>query len=131
MPPFVLDTTPIEILDYDVEVFPDGKAARVIWTTDVPGTSQVEYGPTSFYDQMVSDGTLKMNHVLTLQSLVPETLYHFQITSVDQFGNPISTNDLTFSTRASTGIMSDDFALCGGLNEAVWEWVDPLQDSSY
>ncbi|MEZ4515548.1 MAG: hypothetical protein R3C44_01485 [Chloroflexota bacterium] len=128
---FVLDTTPIEILNYEVIVSGNGQAAQVHWTTDVPGTSQVEYGLDEFYDQIVSDGTLKTDHVLTLQGLQSEMLYHFQITSQDQYGNPAITDDLTFSTRSTTGLVSDDFAMCGGLNQGLWQWVDPLNDATY
>jgi regulation of enolase protein 1 (concanavalin A-like superfamily) len=128
---FIPDTTPIEIIDHDVQVFPGGKLARVTWTTDVPGSSLVDYGLTPFYEVGdESNATLKTQHVIDLQDLEPEKLYYYQITSVDQYGNAVTVQD-QFSTRAITGIVSDDFALCGGLNPSVWSWVDPLGDSSY
>lgn len=128
---FVPDTTPIEILEYEVEILPGSMAARVIWTTDVPGTSRVDFGEDAFYGDLATSTELKTEHALILQPLEVETLYHFQITSIDSQGNAISTPDDTFVTRTTTGLVSDDFSACGDLNPAIWEWVDPIGDSSY
>ncbi len=128
---FVPDTTPIEIIDYEVEVLPGSMAARVTWETDVPGTSRVDFGDDAFYGDFVSDSELKTSHALILQPLEVETLYHFQITSIDSKGNAVSSTDDTFVTRTVTGIVSDDFSACGDLNPALWEWVDPIGDSNY
>ena len=126
---FQVDTTPIEILDYSVEVF-GGTVAVVSWTTDVPGTSRVDYGETAFYeDGSESKDDLVTQHKLTLTGLKPETFYHFQIESRDEDGNSVLSDDLTFSTSSSSGLVSDDFSSCE-LNDR-WTFINPLNDGSY
>jgi hypothetical protein len=126
---FQVDTTPIEILDYDVEVF-GGTVAVVSWTTDVPGTSRVDFGESTFYESGTeTKDDLVTEHKLTLTGLKPETFYHFQIQSADEDGNIVTSDDLTFSTSASSGLASDDFSSCE-LGDR-WTWVNPLNDSNY
>jgi regulation of enolase protein 1 (concanavalin A-like superfamily) len=128
---FGIDNTPIEITEYSVDVFPGGTSAKVNWKTDVPGTSRVDFGLDEFYTLgTVTDDDLVKDHGLIITGLSPDTLYHFQITSVDAFGNSVSTDDDTFSTRRGDGVVSDDFSACGNLNPALWEFINPLGTSS-
>lgn len=125
---FVVDTTPIEIVSHDLELI--GTVAKVTWTTDVPGTSRVDYGITPFYELgTVTKDDLETEHDILLTSLQDETTYYYQITSVDQFGNQVQSEALTFSTSDSSSILSDDFSSCA--LQGVWTWVDPLSDSSH
>ena len=124
---FDVDTTPIEILSHSVEVH-GGTVAVVSWTTDVPGSSRVDYGQTpGLYEEGTeSKDELVTTHKITLTGLTPETFYHYQIGSVDEDGNPVLSEDLTFSTSAGSGLASDDFSSCQ-LN-GRWKWIDPLGD---
>lgn len=128
---FALDTTPIEIVSYEVKVQPGGTVALVTWITDVPGNSQVDYGetPDLYEGGSVSGEDFVTAHTLMLTGLTPETLYHFQITSADEADNEVKSDDLTFSTSASSGLMSDDFSACE--LDSRWVWADPLNDSDY
>ena len=126
---FEVDTTPIEILDYKVEVF-GGTVAVISWTTDVPGTSRIDYGETTFYEVGTeTKDDLVTSHKITLTGLKGETFYHFLIKSTDEDGNEVVSEDLTFSTSASSGLASDDFSSCE-LGDR-WTWVNPLNDSNY
>lgn len=126
---FEVDTTPIEILDYDIEVH-GGTVAVVSWTTDVPGTSRVDYGETTFYEGGTeAKDDLVTSHKITLTGLQAETFYHLQIISTDADGNEVHTEDLTFSTSASSGLASDDFSSCQ-LSDR-WKWVNPRGDGTY
>jgi len=126
---FVVDNTPIEIIAHDIEILPGGTLARVTWTTDVPGTSRVDYGETTFYEVgTVTEDDLVTEHEVVLTGLTPETFYHYQIISVDQFDNEVESADLTFSTSSSSGIFSDDFSMCT-LSDR-WTWIDPEGDST-
>ncbi|MBP6016428.1 MAG: DUF1349 domain-containing protein [Candidatus Promineofilum sp.] len=126
---FEVDTTPIEILNYDIEVH-GGTVAVVSWTTDVPGTSRVDYGETAFYEGGTeAKDDLVTSHKLTLSGLTAETFYHLQIISTDADGNEVQTPDLTFSTSISSGLASDDFSSCE-LSDR-WKWVDPLGDGAH
>ena len=125
---FAVDTTPIEIINPNIEVMPGGTLATVTWETDVPGTSVVDYGETVAYEiGTESKDTLETQHTVLLSGLTADTFYHVQITSVDQHGNSVSTEDMTFTTSNSSGIFSDDFSACA-LDDR-WTWVNPLSDS--
>ncbi len=124
---FGIDTTPIEISNPDVEVLPGGTTARVTWTTDVPGTSRVDYGEdVQYLGGNVTKDALVTAHEVVLTGLSPETFYHYKLTSEDAEGNIVESDDLSFSTSASSGIFSDDFAACEV--DSRWTWVNPLDD---
>lgn len=126
---FGIDTTPIEISNPDAEVLPGGTTARITWDTDVPGTSQVDYGEdVDYLDGPVTKDALVTKHEVILTGLSPETFYHYKLTSVDASGNIVESDDLTFSTSASSGIFSDDFAACAV--DSRWTFVNPLDDGS-
>ena len=126
---FIVDTTPIEITNPDVEVMPGGTLAKVTWQTDVPGNSQVDYGETTLYEGGTKIGAdFVTDHTILLSGLTPETFYHYQITSVDEEGHVVRTEDLTFTTGSSSGIFSDDFSACAV--DDRWTWINPTGDAS-
>jgi hypothetical protein len=76
-------------------------SVTISWTTDKSATSVINYGTTSGYGSTKSDTTLATSHSLTLDSLSTNTSYHYQVTSVDGFGNTVSTSDNTFATAST------------------------------
>lgn len=57
-------------------------SATIIWTTSVPATSQVEYGPTTSYGATTAlDTALVTNHSVMVSGLVPSTIYHYRVRS--------------------------------------------------
>src|SRR5439155_7969853 len=49
--------------------------ATIAWTTNEPGTSRVEYGPTTSYGSLTPlDSSLVTAHSVTLSALAPSTL---------------------------------------------------------
>jgi regulation of enolase protein 1 (concanavalin A-like superfamily) len=103
------------------------------WDTDETADSGVAYGLDSSYGSNAGDATLVTSHSVTLNSLSPNTLYHYQISSSDGSGNTASSGDLSFTTASSggspSGLVSDSFD--GGiLNTSLWTFVDPLGDSA-
>lgn len=76
--------------------------AVISWTTDKPGTSQVNFGATSAYgSSSLLDNTLVTTHSATLSGLLPSTLYHYQVQSADAAGSLGGSPDSTFTTSAS------------------------------
>ncbi len=69
--------------------------AYVVWETDVPSGSRVDYGPASSYGLSIRDDTAVTHHVLTVTGLSPGTTYHYRVTS----GSAVS-EDRTFTTYA-------------------------------
>jgi predicted nucleic acid-binding Zn ribbon protein len=86
--------------------------ATIIWNTDVPASSQIEYGRSSSYGFLApsdpkNDPTLGMSagttdHSILLSNLASNTTYHFRVRSKDTDGNEtVSTGDRTFKTKPS------------------------------
>ncbi|MEO5894995.1 MAG: LamG-like jellyroll fold domain-containing protein [Vicinamibacterales bacterium] len=76
-----------------------GSAATIIWATNEPATSLVDYGATISYGLSASDGGLVASHSLQLSALQPATTYHYRVTSADAAGNVTRSLDLTFTTN--------------------------------
>jgi hypothetical protein len=116
-----------------VSVAASGDAAVVSWTTDKPASSSVAFGVTSGYELgSVSDPALSTSHSVTVTGLSLDTTYHFQVTSVDEYGNSASSPDGTFATWSSTnptGVVSDDFNACA-VDAGVWTFVNPVGDGA-
>ncbi len=77
-------------------------SATIIWTTDKPTTSKVNYGLTSSYTtSTVKNNTLVTSHSVSLGGLSPSTPYHYQVESTAS-GNLTSVSaDQTFTTTAT------------------------------
>jgi hypothetical protein len=72
----------------------------VNWTTNVPATSQVQFGPNGYTSNTGMDGTLVTMHSVALIGLSPFTNYHYQVISQDATGNLSVSADATFPTFA-------------------------------
>ncbi|MBN1422345.1 MAG: DNRLRE domain-containing protein [Planctomycetes bacterium] len=93
------DETPPAISGVEVVDVTD-TSARIIWTTNEPADSLVDYGLDADYGTQARDGTRVTEHSVLLSDLSPETTYHFRVTSSDAAGNGASTGDSTFDTLA-------------------------------
>jgi uncharacterized repeat protein (TIGR01451 family) len=77
--------------------------ATLTWTTDEPGDSQVEYGPTTSYGSAtVLNATPLVAHSQTLSGLAAGTLYHYRVKSRDAAGNLGVSGDFTLTTLPDT-----------------------------
>ena len=71
---------PSDLVNFRVE--PGTTTASFTWKTEVPATTQVEYGLTTNYGSATPlDARLVRNHVATLPGLIPGTSYHFKAIS--------------------------------------------------
>lgn len=86
--------------------------ATITWTTDVPGTTWVEYGTTTSYgsNSGLIDPALVTSHSVVLTGLSPNTTYHYRAHSRNAAGTETITPDATFTTT-STGTTSTTFIL--------------------
>ncbi len=76
--------------------------ARVVWDTNEPSTSQVEWGLTSGYGTSSAiDGNYVTSHGVVLMGLQQDTEYHYRVRSQDADGNEVVGNDHTFHTATS------------------------------
>lgn len=75
----------------------------ILWNTDVPSTTEIEYGTTTVYDSALPANTkMDTSHTVTLQYLLPSTTYHFIVKSADSNGERTVSSDGSFTTLAST-----------------------------
>ncbi|MCG2693973.1 fibronectin type III domain-containing protein, partial [Candidatus Parcubacteria bacterium] len=75
-----------------------GTSATVLWDTNEPATSRVDYGETINYGSTLTSSTLVTSHQIQLTSLTPDTLYHFRVASTDAVNNTALSSDRTFRT---------------------------------
>jgi len=76
--------------------------AKITWDTNENAYSDVEYGLTAGYGQILDLGSsLNTTHTANLSSLSANTVYHYRLSSIDQAGNTTNSIDYTFTTSQS------------------------------
>jgi len=94
------DTTPPVISGVSVNAI-SSSGATIIWTTNEPADSQIEFGPTVAYGSVTPlDSSLTSSHSQTLNGMSPSALYHYRVRSKDTAGNQTLSGDATFTTLA-------------------------------
>lgn len=88
-------------------LYTTGNTATIQWLTDEEATTEVEYGMTTAYGSSKVDGTLVLNHDVTLTGLRDGTQYHFRVKSKDKDNNISIWYDLTFTTKLGTQTDTD------------------------
>jgi hypothetical protein len=74
-------------------------SAVITWTTDIPSTSQVEYGTSSQYGLFtVVDQNSIINHRVTLEGLNPGLTYYCRARSKSSNWNDAISSGITFDT---------------------------------
>ena len=90
-----------------IEVGPIEKAAflstTIMWDTDKPSTSCVEYGLSDQYgERSAEDITMVRHHRVNIYELEADKDYHFRIISRDMFRNQAVSEDCLFNTAKIT-----------------------------
>ncbi len=71
----------------------------IVWTTDEPASSRVDYGLTDQYGRSTGTGSGRVvSHDVELMGLAPTTTYHYRVYSEDPSGNGAFSADRSFST---------------------------------
>ncbi len=99
------DTTPPIISNLRVENILQ-TSATVLWDTNEPATSRVNYGLTSGYGSSTTGdgGGLVLSHRVDLTGLTADTIYHFNVVTADSLGHTTTTVDDTFRTLSGLDI---------------------------
>lgn len=75
--------------------------ATILWTSNEPSSSQVEYGTAATYGSTTSiNQTMLTSHSVALTGLQPSTTYYYEVLSQDANGNLNSLGGFTFTTSA-------------------------------
>ncbi|MFH1574762.1 MAG: fibronectin type III domain-containing protein, partial [Acidobacteriota bacterium] len=81
------------------------RSSTIMWITDRPSDSQVEYGPSTAYGFTTKrDPALVTTHTQNINKLPANTLFHFRVRSRDAAGNVAVSEDMTFQTTPSPRI---------------------------
>ncbi len=86
-PPSTLDITNVQTASITTS------SSQVVWTTNVPADSSVDYGTTTAYGNStpVNSGMVT-SHQMTLSGLAAGTTYYYQVNSFQPFRNDQSCN---------------------------------------
>lgn len=106
------DITPLIVSEVKIADITENSAC-IIWLTNKPATSQIEYGKNSSYGVTTTlNDNLVTTHSVILTSLEHNTTYNFRVRSRDATNNEGMSGDFTFATskRATEvgGIISSD-----------------------
>jgi hypothetical protein len=100
--------------------------ATIVWTSNVPATSQVNYGPTTSYGHSsVLNTTPVVSHSVALSGLLSSTLYHFQVVSTDVSGHRVVSGDFTLTTPAGGYSVTMSPANAAGFDSVTVMWTAP------
>ncbi len=81
---------------------PGQHSATITWTTDKSSNSQIFYGTTDSYGSSTTLDTNRVtSHSVAIGSLNANTIYHYQIRSIDISGNSVTSPDQMFTTAAT------------------------------
>jgi hypothetical protein len=82
--------------------------ASIVWNTNEPADSQVEYGLDASYGSVsVLEPLLITNHSVDLSGLTGDTLYHYRVHSTDASGNLATSLDGTFVTEVTPPVVEN------------------------
>jgi thiol-disulfide isomerase/thioredoxin len=96
------DTTPPVISQVKADSYSD-VSATISWLTDIPATSQVDYGKTKEYGlSAVSDEGLTTDHKVRITGLQPNTTYYFLVKSADKCGAEAKETKMIATAREIT-----------------------------
>src|SRR6266705_2409598 len=85
--------------------------SQVIWTTNVPANSSVDYGTTSAYGNSTAvNSAMVTSHQMTLSGLAAGTTYYYQVNSTDSKGN--------HGNSGGHSVRTAGFSISGAINPA-------------
>jgi hypothetical protein len=84
-----------------VQADPKIDSAIITWVTNIPSSSQIEYGSSISYGfETPVSPSLETNHSVKITGLNQNATYHYRVKSRDMCGNEAVSSDLTFVTAA-------------------------------
>ncbi len=85
----------VEVRKIEISVFVNGE---ISWETDELSDSRVEYGTTEGYGYSSYSAIYTKKHILKLNNLEHNRIYHYRVISSDSFENKVISRDYTFNT---------------------------------
>jgi hypothetical protein len=82
-------------------------SATIVWTTDQPSSSQVQFGTTASYGSSSAlNSSLVTTHSVTLSGLTPGATYNYDVVSANFAGNSATSANFSFSTTSAAPAIS-------------------------
>lgn len=94
-------------------------SAKITWSTDLAGTTVVEYGPTTAYGTIATGVADVKEHTVVLTGLAPDTVYHYRVKTVVPGHLDAISADATFSTSAANASLRNP-GFEDGLSQTAW-----------
>lgn len=76
------------------------------WKTNLPATSEAEFGLDATYGRQAGDAELRTVHEVVLSDLQAGTLYHARVVSTDPDDRTVHSADLAVTTRAAADTLA-------------------------
>ena len=99
----------------------------VVWNTDTASDSQVEYGLTQSYGNVVNVAASVTQHIVTLTGLSAGTTYYYRVSSN---GTVLTSSGTTFNTNQSGGFTFAVFGDSGMANLAQSKIAQVLKSTT-
>jgi hypothetical protein len=104
----------------------------ITWSTNKEATAVISYGTTANYGLSYTDlsGSYALAHTVKLENLKDGTMYHLRIGGQDRNGNPIASDDYTFTTLTFPKITEVSAKnKSAGQTEVTWKTNVPTTSS--
>lgn len=99
--------------------------ATIYFTTNEFSTSTINYGTSSEYGSTTVH-EYALEYIFNLINLIPGTTYHYNLVSVDMYGNTSTTSDLTFTTLSIDNENTEPVASTSTPVVSTVQWVGPI-----
>jgi beta-lactamase superfamily II metal-dependent hydrolase len=107
-------------------------SSDITWNTNEPATSVVRYGTTSgSYTYTASDGSLVLNHQISLTNLTPYTTYYYIVESTDATSRTTTSQEyilMAVNPEDIDVVISEVFYDTPG-TDSVEEWIELYNNS--
>lgn len=102
-------------------------SVEIVWQTDEPATSFIEYGLTIGYGATFGEWASTTEHSVTLVNLQAEVQYHFRALSSDDWGNLGKSDDYVFNTTAGLLEEGEEEEIEPGGEEEIGDLTEATQ----
>ena len=126
----IADTVFPEILNIEITEITEN-SAKLSWQTNEFCIPQINYSESLTYEKTYIGESFSMKNSVYLESLLSDTIYHFEIVAIDRTGNRTSSGDQTFKTLSLTDVIPPtnitDFEAMAGDRQATLTWQNPAK----